>query len=52
MIFTACYVYTAPRLSANIFTHSILEKYLGDRVLMESHYIGPRYNGVAVYMYK
>ena len=31
-----------PRSSADIFTHSILEKYLGDARK-------PRYNGVAVY---
>ena len=35
-----------PRSSADIFTHSILEKYLG--VKRRPRYIGPRYNGVAV----
>jgi len=36
-----------PRSSADIFTHTALEKYLG--ATRSPRYIGPRYNGVAVY---
>ena len=39
-----------PRSSADIVTHSILEQYLG--ATQRPRYIGPGYNGVAVYTFE